>query len=144
LIKDLYLIHSNEWISIDSAMPKQEQSTKGFTLKRGRKAQPLSVSAGTAVQLPPLQQPKIDPEPLPLHRSNLLSDWLKAARRRPDERYQLDLFTIAWEEDEFKMKCIECAKIYAVRLHQSLSNFETHLKNRTNRGFVDRRLSGGV
>jgi len=101
-------------------------------------------SASLCVQLPPLQQPKIDPEPLPLHRSNLLSDWLKAARRRPDERYQLDLFTIAWEEDEFKMKCIECAKIYAVRLHQSLSNFETHLKNRTNRGFVDRRLSGGV
>jgi hypothetical protein len=117
-------------------------------LKRGRKVQSLSASTATTVEysipLPPLQQPKIDPEPLALYISNLLPDWLKAARTRLDERYPLDLFTIAWEESEFKMKCIECAKTYAVGPHQSLSNFETHLKNRTHRGNVDRRLSSGL
>ena len=133
--------------STSSLKSNSTASPSTATAKRGRK--PLSLSASAApveysVPLPPLHPPKTDPEPLPLHLTNLLPDWLKAARKRLDERYPLDLFTISWEEGEFKMKCIECTKSYAVGPHQSLSNFETHLKNRTHRGIVDRRLSEGV
>jgi hypothetical protein len=109
--------------------------------KRGRKPLSATQPTTTSNQSSSPGQPKVDPEPLPAHLAAQLPDWLQMARRRLDERYPLDLFTITWEDGEFKMKCIECSKTYAVGPHQSLSNFETHLKNRTHRGIVDRRLS---
>lgn len=86
-------------------------------------------------------RPKQDPDSLTEEQRLLLPGWLPGARTRLDERYPLDRFSIAFEDEEFRMRCNECKKSYAIGPHQSLSNFETHLKNKTHRAIVERRLS---
>lgn len=106
--------------------------------KRGRKPlarSPAEVSSAAS------NASKPDPEPLDPKHQSLVPEWLTIARLRLDEKYPQDLFTVCFDDNELKMKCIECNKIYAVGPHQSLSNFETHLKNRTHRGVVEKRLS---
>ena len=122
------------------AVPDRKHQTEkslSKTSKRGRKPLPLT-PISYPVPIPP--GPKVDPEPLSEEFQKLLPEWLVVARKKLDEKYPLDLFCIVYEDDEPRMKCIECSKMYYPGPAQTLSNFETHLKNRSHRGNVDCRL----
>ena len=123
---------------ITGGTQKQQPSEKTTTgAKRGRKPLPTTQ---VSYPIPVPEGPKQDLEPLSEPLQKLLPEWLEVARKKLDEKYQLDLFSVIFEDDEPRMKCHECSKIYYVGPGQTLNNFETHLKNRTHRGNVDWRL----
>lgn len=79
-------------------------------------------------------------EPLTKEQESLIPSWMHQQLEKLLGRYSQDFFYLIIEDGEPKVKCYDCERTYMPGPNQTFNNFEIHLKNRTHRSLVNKRV----